>query len=296
MSPSTPSATASRPLRWPASSRCSCWRSRSAAPRAGRRRLRANGRFDRERTSVDLRRGGGHRPLQRPTASGPLLPSYARAAARRARRASAPADRGLLPRRAEQRDRRPDRQPARPRRGELHRRRRLRLQSLPRSTWPARSSPRAPATWCCAAAPTPTTASTTSRCSPRCTPCRPAGACATFDAEADGIALGEGVGLRGAQAPRRRRARRRPHLRGDQGRGRVQRRARSLGLTAPRPEGQRRALDRAYAMAGISPAAVGHDRGARHRHRGRRPHRAGHADRDVHRERAPSRPAARSAR
>ncbi|MGB9281511.1 MAG: acyltransferase domain-containing protein, partial [Pseudonocardiaceae bacterium] len=32
---------------------------------------------------------------------------------------------------------------------------------------------------------------------------------------------------------------------------------RSLGLTAPRPEGQRRALDRAYQMAGISPAEVG---------------------------------------
>jgi acyl transferase domain-containing protein/NAD(P)-dependent dehydrogenase (short-subunit alcohol dehydrogenase family) len=31
---------------------------------------------------------------------------------------------------------------------------------------------------------------------------------------------------------------------------------RSLGLTAPRPEGQRRALERAYAMAGISPADV----------------------------------------
>jgi malonyl CoA-acyl carrier protein transacylase len=32
---------------------------------------------------------------------------------------------------------------------------------------------------------------------------------------------------------------------------------RSLGLTAPRPDGQRRALERAYRMAGISPAEVG---------------------------------------
>lgn len=32
---------------------------------------------------------------------------------------------------------------------------------------------------------------------------------------------------------------------------------RSLGLTAPRPEGQRRALERAYARAGVSPGEVG---------------------------------------
>ncbi len=32
---------------------------------------------------------------------------------------------------------------------------------------------------------------------------------------------------------------------------------RSLGLTAPRPEGQRRALERAYRAAGVSPSEVG---------------------------------------
>lgn len=84
----------------------------------------------------------------------------------------------------------------------------------------------------------------------------PGGRCRPFDAAADGIALGEGVGAlvlkRLADAERD----------GDRvyavikavgaaGDGR------SLGLTAPRPEGQRRALERAYARAGITPAQVG---------------------------------------
>ncbi|PPK71213.1 type I polyketide synthase [Actinokineospora auranticolor] len=84
----------------------------------------------------------------------------------------------------------------------------------------------------------------------------PTGRCRPFDREGDGIALGEGVACvvlkRLADAERD----------GDRvyavvrGVGSASD-GRSLGLTAPRPEGQRRALDRAYRMAGISPAAVG---------------------------------------
>ncbi|MGH3699879.1 MAG: SDR family NAD(P)-dependent oxidoreductase [Pseudonocardiaceae bacterium] len=82
------------------------------------------------------------------------------------------------------------------------------------------------------------------------------GRCRPFDASADGIALGEGVACvvlkRLADAERD----------GDRiyavikGIGSASD-GRSLGLTAPRPEGQRRALERAYQMAGISPAEVG---------------------------------------
>ncbi|MET8163819.1 SDR family oxidoreductase [Streptomyces sp. NPDC005329] len=84
----------------------------------------------------------------------------------------------------------------------------------------------------------------------------PTGRSRAFDASADGIALGEGVACvvlkRLADAERD----------GDRIYGVIKglgssSDGRSLGLTAPRPEGQRSALERAYRNAGVSPADVG---------------------------------------
>jgi acyl transferase domain-containing protein/NAD(P)-dependent dehydrogenase (short-subunit alcohol dehydrogenase family)/acyl carrier protein len=84
----------------------------------------------------------------------------------------------------------------------------------------------------------------------------PTGACRTFDADADGIVLGEGVAClvlkRLADAERD----------GDRVYAVIKSVAggsdgRSLGLTAPRKEGQMRALTRAYRAAAISPSEVG---------------------------------------
>ncbi|MFF4407867.1 SDR family NAD(P)-dependent oxidoreductase [Streptomyces sp. NPDC001404] len=84
----------------------------------------------------------------------------------------------------------------------------------------------------------------------------PTGRSRTFDSAADGIALGEGVACvvlkRLADAERD----------GDRVYAVVKgigssSDGRSLGLTAPRPEGQRAALERAYRHAGIPPAEVG---------------------------------------
>jgi len=82
------------------------------------------------------------------------------------------------------------------------------------------------------------------------------GQCRTFDADADGIALGEGVACvvlkRRADAERD----------GDRIYGVVRgvgasSDGRSLGLTAPRQDGQERAVRRAYAQAGVDPRTVG---------------------------------------
>jgi acyl transferase domain-containing protein/NAD(P)H-dependent flavin oxidoreductase YrpB (nitropropane dioxygenase family)/NAD(P)-dependent dehydrogenase (short-subunit alcohol dehydrogenase family) len=84
----------------------------------------------------------------------------------------------------------------------------------------------------------------------------PNGRCRTFDADGDGIALGEGVAClvlkRLADAERD----------GDRiyavikgvGSGSD---GRAMGLTAPRAEGQRRALDRAYRNARVAPSRIG---------------------------------------
>ncbi|MGW3992284.1 SDR family NAD(P)-dependent oxidoreductase [Amycolatopsis sp. NPDC004772] len=84
----------------------------------------------------------------------------------------------------------------------------------------------------------------------------PTGRCRPFDATADGIALGEGVAClvlkRRSDAERD----------GDRiyalvkGVGAASD-GKALGLTAPRPDGQRRALERAYRDAGVSPVDVG---------------------------------------
>ncbi len=82
------------------------------------------------------------------------------------------------------------------------------------------------------------------------------GRCRTFDASADGIVLGEGVAavvLRRLEDARRDGQRVYAVLKGLGGSSD----GRSLGLTAPRKEGQRRAVDRAWQRAGVDPAELG---------------------------------------
>jgi acyl transferase domain-containing protein/NAD(P)H-dependent flavin oxidoreductase YrpB (nitropropane dioxygenase family)/acyl carrier protein len=84
----------------------------------------------------------------------------------------------------------------------------------------------------------------------------PTGQCRTFDAEADGIALGEGVAclvLKRLSDAERDGDRVYAVIKGIAGSSD----GRSLGLTAPRQEGQMRALERAYARSQVSPAQVG---------------------------------------
>ena len=83
----------------------------------------------------------------------------------------------------------------------------------------------------------------------------PGGRCRAFDAAADGTAIAEGIAmlvlrrLADAEAAGERIY---AVIKGIDGSSD----GRAKGLMAPRPEGQRRALDRAYAQAGYSPATV----------------------------------------
>lgn len=82
------------------------------------------------------------------------------------------------------------------------------------------------------------------------------GQCRTFDEKADGIVISEGVGflvLKRLADAERDGDRIYAVIKGVGGSSD----GRDKGLTAPRPEGQVRALRRAYAKAGISPATVG---------------------------------------
>ncbi|HWL87400.1 MAG TPA: beta-ketoacyl synthase N-terminal-like domain-containing protein, partial [Polyangiaceae bacterium] len=82
------------------------------------------------------------------------------------------------------------------------------------------------------------------------------GQCRPFDAAADGIALGEGVAvvvLKRLADAERDGDRVYAVIKGVGGSSD----GKSLGLTAPRKEGQMRALERAYARAGMSPTRVG---------------------------------------
>lgn len=82
------------------------------------------------------------------------------------------------------------------------------------------------------------------------------GRCATFDANADGITLGEGIAmvvLKRLEDAKRDGDTIYAVIKGVGGSSD----GKSLGLTAPRKAGQTRALERAYEQAGMSPAAVG---------------------------------------
>ncbi|MBB6370592.1 type I polyketide synthase [Chryseobacterium shigense] len=82
------------------------------------------------------------------------------------------------------------------------------------------------------------------------------GRCATFDSEADGIALGEGVAilvLKRYEDAVRDGDRIYSVIKGVGGSSD----GKALGLTAPRKIGQVRALERAYTQAGISPESIG---------------------------------------
>jgi acyl transferase domain-containing protein len=84
----------------------------------------------------------------------------------------------------------------------------------------------------------------------------PRGRCRTFDTQADGIVISEGLValvLKRLADAERDGDRIYAVIKGVGGSSD----GRDRGLTAPRPEGQMRALDRAYEKAGFSPATVG---------------------------------------
>src|SRR6202011_5006006 len=84
----------------------------------------------------------------------------------------------------------------------------------------------------------------------------PSGRCRSFDADADGVCLGEGIGvvvLKRLSDAERDGDRIYAVIEGIAGSSD----GRGLGLTAPRKEGQKRALERAYWQAGQLPASVG---------------------------------------
>jgi acyl transferase domain-containing protein/NAD(P)H-dependent flavin oxidoreductase YrpB (nitropropane dioxygenase family) len=84
----------------------------------------------------------------------------------------------------------------------------------------------------------------------------PRGRCRTFDENADGIVISEGVAvmvMKRLRDAERDGDRIYAVIKGTGGSSD----GRDKGLTAPRPEGQARALERAYAKAGFSPASVG---------------------------------------
>ena len=211
--------------------------------------------FDRERASVILGASGGTGDVGSQYGLRSELPRFSGALPAEVADAAARVDRGLLRRHPAQRHRRPGRQPVQLRRRQLHHRRGLRLvagRGLPgrhradggtqrlrhrrrrrHGAGPVRLPVLQQDAGAVAARPLP-----------------------TFDASADGIVISEGIAMvalkRLADAERD----------GDRiyavikgvGGGSD---GNAKGLTAPLPEGQLRAMRRAYAQAGFGPATVG---------------------------------------
>ena len=120
-----------------------------------------------------------------------------------------------LPRAARQRRRRPHRQPPRPRRHQLRRRRRVRQLAGGAVHGPRRAAQRAHATLVITGGVDTFNDIFMYMCFSKTPALSPTGDCRPFGDQADGTILGEGLGDGGAEAARRRRARRRPDLRGD---------------------------------------------------------------------------------
>ncbi len=236
--------------------------------------------FDRDAGLGGVRGRERHRPGRRLRLPGHVPGPGGRPAAG-ARRLPARAHRGLLPRGPHQRHRRPHRQPPRPRRGQLHRRRRVRLLAgrARRRVQGAAARQQRPGAVRRGRPPQRHRRLPPLLVGPGAVPHRPVQAVRRLRRR---HRPGRGHRLRGPQAPRRCRARRRPHLRGARGHRRIERR--------PPPRAHRAAQGGPAAGRGARPRPgrppAGHarpGRGARHRHRGRRPHRDGHPHRDLRR-------------